>query len=346
MPNRILKETINESKGLSDCSLVAQDFYKRLITYADDYGRFDSDVEIIRARLYPRELNYVTEMDIEDWLVELAGVGKLMFYTANGNEEIYGIFPNWKDHQRIRESKAKTPEPESMAVNDWYLRRSVSLDMMAEVIEGGNFKCQLCGKFLTSCTDGRLIAKLGRGLFQIGHIIPVIEGGETTQENLMVLCTDCGNSQRKKYTRDEIEQFLANRDNPGQLAATRRNSPQHAATRRNPRPESNPIQSNTNTNPIQDIVADKPPRQNKTFKPPDVSEVRAYCQERNNNVDAERFVDYYTANGWKVGRNSMKDWKAAVRTWEKNDGQYGNKHGGAGQDGQSASKFAHLGNPI
>ena len=56
----------------------------------------------------------------------------------------------------------------------------------------------------------------------------------------------------------------------------------------------------------------------KRFTPPTVDEVREYCRERNNNVDAERFVDYYTANGWKVGKNPMKDWKAAVRTWERN----------------------------
>lgn len=56
----------------------------------------------------------------------------------------------------------------------------------------------------------------------------------------------------------------------------------------------------------------------KRFTPPTVDDVRAYCAERNNNVDAERFVDYYTANGWQVGKNKMKDWKAAVRTWERN----------------------------
>ena len=54
------------------------------------------------------------------------------------------------------------------------------------------------------------------------------------------------------------------------------------------------------------------------FIKPTVEEVRAYCQERNNSVDAERFVDYYEANGWKVGKSSMKDWKATVRNWEKN----------------------------
>lgn len=54
------------------------------------------------------------------------------------------------------------------------------------------------------------------------------------------------------------------------------------------------------------------------FVPPTVEEVDAYCKERGNQVDPQRFVDYYEANGWKVGRNPMKDWKAAVRTWEKN----------------------------
>lgn len=79
--------------------------------------------------------------------------------------------------------------------------------------------------------------------------------------------------------------------------------------------------------PIPDNKPDKKPNNNtdiymdkkqKRFKPPTVDEVKAYCIERQNNVDAERFIDYYTANGWKVGKNTMKDWKAAVRTWERN----------------------------
>lgn len=57
------------------------------------------------------------------------------------------------------------------------------------------------------------------------------------------------------------------------------------------------------------------------FKPPTVEEVAEYCRERNNGINPQRFVDYYTANGWKVGKNAMKDWKAAVRTWELNDRQ-------------------------
>ena len=57
----------------------------------------------------------------------------------------------------------------------------------------------------------------------------------------------------------------------------------------------------------------------KIFSPPTIEEVKAYCAERKNNVDAQRFVDYYTSNGWLVGKNKMKDWRAAVRTWERNN---------------------------
>lgn len=57
----------------------------------------------------------------------------------------------------------------------------------------------------------------------------------------------------------------------------------------------------------------------KRFAPPTIDEVKAYCAERKNTVDAEHWFSYYEANGWMVGRNKMKDWKASVRTWEKND---------------------------
>ena len=56
----------------------------------------------------------------------------------------------------------------------------------------------------------------------------------------------------------------------------------------------------------------------KRFTAPTLEEVKEYCAERKNGVDAARFVNYYMANGWKVGKNPMKDWKAAVRTWERN----------------------------
>lgn len=64
-----------------------------------------------------------------------------------------------------------------------------------------------------------------------------------------------------------------------------------------------------------------PPPKTTRFAIPSIDEVKAYCLERENSVDCEQFHNYYEANGWMVGKNKMKDWKAAVRTWEKNEKQ-------------------------
>jgi hypothetical protein len=58
--------------------------------------------------------------------------------------------------------------------------------------------------------------------------------------------------------------------------------------------------------------ADKPRR----FTKPTVADIRDYCRERGNGIDPQRFFDFYEAKGWRVGNQPMKDWKAAVRTWE------------------------------
>ena len=68
------------------------------------------------------------------------------------------------------------------------------------------------------------------------------------------------------------------------------------------------------------IAPQAPPK--RRFVKPTVDEIRAYCAERKNNIDAQYFWDYYEARGWKAGgRSAMKDWRAAVRTWEKNNFQ-------------------------
>ena len=64
-------------------------------------------------------------------------------------------------------------------------------------------------------------------------------------------------------------------------------------------------------------VSDKDKR--KKFVRPTLEEVRSYCQERNNQVDPEAFIDFYESKGWKVGNQPMKDWKSAIRTWERRE---------------------------
>lgn len=79
----------------------------------------------------------------------------------------------------------------------------------------------------------------------------------------------------------------------------------------------NPIQSNTKSNPNTNTNGEKPPAR---FTPPTLEEVKAYCAERHNTVNPERFIDFYSANGWVQGKGKpIKDWKAAIRLWEKDD---------------------------
>lgn len=66
-----------------------------------------------------------------------------------------------------------------------------------------------------------------------------------------------------------------------------------------------------------DIDKEKDKKESRNFVPPSLSEVKAYCQERNNGINPQHFIDFYASKGWMIGKNKMKDWKAAVRTWEQ-----------------------------
>ena len=68
-------------------------------------------------------------------------------------------------------------------------------------------------------------------------------------------------------------------------------------------------------NPSGEEAVKKPNR----FAPPTPDEIKAYCKERNNKVDPDRFHDFYSSKGWMVGKNKMKDWRAAVRNWEREE---------------------------
>ena len=68
--------------------------------------------------------------------------------------------------------------------------------------------------------------------------------------------------------------------------------------------------------------APEPAPARKRFVKPELEEIREFCFEKNINIDVDRFFNYYESKGWKVGVSPMKDWKAAVRNWAKNDSLY------------------------
>ena len=83
-------------------------------------------------------------------------------------------------------------------------------------------------------------------------------------------------------------------------------------------PQENPKETpNVNVNENVNVNDLKENTKRKVFTKPTVEEVKAYCVERKNNVNADKFIDFYESKGWLIGKNPMKDWKACVRTWEK-----------------------------
>ena len=70
-----------------------------------------------------------------------------------------------------------------------------------------------------------------------------------------------------------------------------------------------------------ELPAAPPAKKQSRFIPPAIEEIKAYCREMNYVIDAERFIDYYKSNGWKVGKNKMEDWKATVRNWARQEKQ-------------------------
>jgi len=77
------------------------------------------------------------------------------------------------------------------------------------------------------------------------------------------------------------------------------------------------LTDNTNININNNNLTDS--NKKERFKKPSIDQIKSYCKDRNNNIDAEAFIDFYESKDWKIGKNKMKDWKAAVRTWERRE---------------------------
>ena len=99
----------------------------------------------------------------------------------------------------------------------------------------------------------------------------------------------------------------------------------------------NTLKSIINTKDIESVGGQKStPKPKKEFKRPSLDEVKAYCKERNSSIEPESFYDYYESNGWKVGKNPMKDWKATLRRWERT--QFDNKSNNNGSSEPELTK--------
>lgn len=87
----------------------------------------------------------------------------------------------------------------------------------------------------------------------------------------------------------------------------------NAANRTGKKAGPSTTEENSAVVPMQELQPEKPKRKN--FVKPTVEEIAAYCKEKNYNVNAQQFFNYYESNGWKIGRNAMKSWPSAVQNW-------------------------------
>ena len=149
-------------------------------------------------------------------------------------------------------------------------------------------------------------------------------------ENGVIVITDWNvnntlKNDRYKETIYQNEKALLQSEKSGKYLLGSNMVPECAPNGSNVEPQHNRTQPNqAEQSETGDIEADEPPKRTR-FIPPTVVQVQQYCQEKGYTIDPQRFIDYYESNGWMVGKNKMKDWKAAVRSW--NSREVGKKHG-------------------
>ena len=120
---------------------------------------------------------------------------------------------------------------------------------------------------------------------------------------------------KRKNAKNQAEQDVAKSSKVEQDAARLSKTQQNRA--RLSKIEQDSQDKDKDNNPLTPLKGEEGKCNRSCFIPPTPEEVNAYCKKRNNGIDGTEFVDFYTSKGWMVGKNKMKDWQAAVRTWER-----------------------------
>lgn len=151
----------------------------------------------------------------------------------------------------------------------------------------------------------------------IKHIFSYVNLEKPTTDDLLLEVAFASIKQSLKRDLVKWETQRKQRSEAGKRSAEKRaNEKQRKATT----VESRSTKSTVSVSDSVSVSVNKKTKAKK-FTPPTEAEVIAYCQERNNDVDVYKFVSYYESNGWMVGKNKMKDWKACVRSWERSSYQ-------------------------
>ena len=300
---RMFAKTIIDSDAFLDMPLSTQSLYFHLSMRADDDGFVNN----------PKKIQRMIGASDDDLKVLLAKHFLIPFETG------IVVIKHWRIHNYIQKDRYKeTTYQEEKAMleikeNNAYTLKDETpllepaLELSAEEKRKKAYeeselpysfdykirnaftghKCPICG--VTMSHNNNLVKPT------IQHNIPISKGGKHELGNISVICKSCNTSIRDSETSalnaqevTEVWDALCQKDHVSKMDTQDR------------------------------IEIGKSKDRLNIFTPPTVEEVRAYCEERHNNIDPEAFIDHYQANGWLVGKAKMKDWKAAVRNWERN----------------------------
>jgi hypothetical protein len=167
----------------------------------------------------------------------------------------------------------------------------------------------VCGAYDTD-TQCRLIGYMAR--YALTGEEPVFAESDTARFIWFAL-KDKADRQIEAYERKASAGRQGGRRTQELKQTSSRSQAEVKQTESTPQTEVKPVSVSVSVSGIK-----KETEQRKKFKPPTVTEVEAYIREKGYSVDADKFIAYYESNGWRVGRNPMKDWKAALRTWQAN----------------------------
>ena len=344
MPNRIIKESICTSDNINNLSLEEEVFFYRLLVHCDDYGLMDARPAILRAKCFPLKVDKIKLSQIEKWLHSLVKNQLIALYEYDGRPYLKML--SWEKHQQIRSRKAKYPlPPEDIPYKREHIMpeekdiEDLLYDVMSSTkrfeehtllsierqVRVGESYLDIVAKTESSET---LVFELKRGrlsnkaIDQISKYLTLING-----KGILIGCGLSANFDIERCRSNDIAVVIYDDDLNMSLVLSNSavnsidltlNHVKSRYTKLASNPiQSNPIQSEYESNPNPNPNSNNGANKSRGFTPPTLEEVAAYCQERNNGVDPQKWYDFYAAKGWMIGKNKMKDWKAAVRTWEK-----------------------------
>ena len=347
MGNRILKESICTSENIDALSYFQEVFFYRMIVKCDDFGRVDARPRILASWLFP--LRGLSDKDVNEDLRAMVCADLINLYEVDGRPYLQVV--TWNRHQQVRNKRSRYPAPEEEC---WYpteapTEKAYKIQMAEPHPEAGDGTQtehppdaagwvqtegppEMAGGIQTE--DPRNAAggiqtedpRNAAGRIQTEDL-PEAAGGIQTEDSpeeagVIPVTQAPGNIiglQMPRAVPGTAESIHGRNQTDDGKTGIRPTGYQLKSDDINC--SSNPIQYESNTNPNTNTKSAS--RVRGTFSPPTASEVEAYCRERGSPIRADAFVNYYESVGWKVGSHPMKDWKAAVRSWEQREKQSG-----------------------